>query len=85
MDPFDGLVQDCTNSIANAMELLQSYTKPSNSSKAGGAYMYMNLVSARSIFFASLAFVRGIHRGRVNSPHKGPVTRKMNPVACLQP
>ena len=26
---------------------------------------------------ASLAFVRGIHRGTVNSPHKGPVTRKM--------
>ena len=26
---------------------------------------------------ASLAFVRGIHRGPVNSPHKRPVTRKM--------
>ena len=29
--------------------------------------------------FASLAFVRGIHRGPVNSPHTGPVTRKMFP------
>ena len=29
---------------------------------------------------ASLAFVRGIHRGSVNSPHKWPVTRKMFPV-----
>ena len=29
--------------------------------------------------FASLAFVRGIHRGPVNSPHKWPVTRKMIP------
>ena len=28
---------------------------------------------------ASLTFVRGIHRGPVNSPHKGPVTRKMFP------
>ena len=28
---------------------------------------------------ASLAFVRGIHRGPVNSPHKGPGTRKMFP------
>ena len=28
---------------------------------------------------ASLAFVRGIHRGPVNSPHKGPVTRKILP------
>ena len=26
---------------------------------------------------ASLAFVRGIHRWPMNSPHKGPVTRKM--------
>ena len=28
---------------------------------------------------ASLAFVRGIHQWAVNSPHKGPVTRKMFP------
>ena len=28
---------------------------------------------------ASLAFVRGIHRGPVNSPHKRPVTRNMFP------
>ena len=28
---------------------------------------------------ASVAFVRGIHRGPVNSPHKWPVTRKMFP------
>ena len=26
---FDGLVQDCSKSIANALELLQSYTKSS--------------------------------------------------------
>ena len=26
---------------------------------------------------ASLAFVRGVHQWQVNSPHKGPVTRKM--------
>ena len=29
--------------------------------------------------FASLAFVRGIHQWPVNSPHKGPVMRKMFP------
>ena len=28
----------------------------------------------------SLAFVRGIHRGPVNSPHKWPATRKMFPI-----
>ena len=32
---------------------------------------------------ASLAFVRGIHRGPVNSPHKWPVTRKMFPSSWL--
>ena len=39
---------------------------------------------------ASLAFVRGIHRWPVNSPHKGPVTRKIFPfddvimmISCL--
>ena len=29
--------------------------------------------------FASLAFVLGIHRWPVNSPHKGPVSRSMFP------
>ena len=28
MSNIDGLVQDCSNSIANALELLQSCTKP---------------------------------------------------------
>ena len=28
MQYIDGLVQDCSNSIANALELLQSWTKP---------------------------------------------------------
>ena len=40
--------------------------------------------------FASLAFVRGIHRGPVNSPHKWPITRKMFPfddviMVCSEP
>ena len=29
--------------------------------------------------YASLVFVRGIHRGEVNSPQKGPVTQIMFP------
>ena len=28
---------------------------------------------------APMAYVQGIHRGSVNSPHKGPVMRKMFP------
>ena len=38
-----GLVQDCSNSIANALELLQSCTKPSlwfiNTLRLGDAYV----------------------------------------------
>ena len=29
MEDIDGLVQDCSISIANALEIQQSYTKPS--------------------------------------------------------
>ena len=35
--------------------------------------------STKTLSSASLAFVRGIHRWPVNSPHNGPVTRKMFP------
>ena len=35
--------------------------------------------SKKTSKLASLAFVRGIHRGPVNSPHKWPVTWKMFP------
>ena len=38
-----------------------------------GAYQSKHQISA------SLAFVWGLHRGPVNSPHKWPVTRKMFP------
>ena len=38
---------------------------------------------------ASLAFVWGVHRWPVNSPHKGPVTRKVFPfddvIMCIDP
>ena len=35
----DGLVQDCSNSIANALELLQYCTKPSYKSNIKSAYL----------------------------------------------
>ena len=41
--------------------------------------VYSNADQRKHQSSASLAFVRGIHRGPVNSPHKGPVTRKMFP------
>ena len=40
---------------------------------------YSDAVQRKHQIYASLAFVRGIHRGPVNSPHKWPVTRKMFP------
>ena len=41
--------------------------------------VYSGLDQRKHQSSASLAFVRGIHRGPVNSPHKWPVTRKMFP------
>ena len=41
--------------------------------------VYSDADQRKHISFESLAFVRGIHRWPVNSPHKGPVTRKMFP------
>ena len=39
--------------------------------------VYSNTDQRKHRSSASLSFVRGIHRGPVNSPHKWPVTRKM--------
>ena len=41
--------------------------------------VYLDADQRKHQSFASLAFVRGIHRGPVNSPHKWSVTRKMFP------
>ena len=39
---IDGLLQDCSNSIANALELLQSCTKPLISTAMG--YLGMDIL-----------------------------------------
>ena len=41
--------------------------------------VYLDADQSKHQSSASLAFVWGIHRGPVNSPHKWPVTRKMFP------
>ena len=41
--------------------------------------VYLGVGQRKHQSSASLAFVRGIHRGQVNSLHQGPVTRKMFP------
>ena len=42
--------------------------------------VYSDADQRKHLSSASLAFMRGIHRGPVNSPHKWPVTRKMFPL-----
>ena len=91
---IDGLVQDCSNSSALAMELLHSYAEPS-------IYTFKSLLwrhngrdgvsnhpphdclpgadQRKHQSSTSPAFVRDINRWPVNSPHKGKVTRKMFP------
>ena len=54
-------------------ENIQSYTQQSLNWNPWGFAQRKHQSSA------SLAFVRGIHRWPVDSPHKGPVTRKMFP------
>ena len=41
--------------------------------------VYSDADQRKHLSSASLALVRGIHRGQVTSPHKWPVTRKMFP------
>ena len=92
---IDGLAQDCSNSSTLAKKLLQYRSKPlihhyndvimntMASRITSLAIVYSSVYSAtdQRIYqsSASLAFVRGIHRGPVNSPYKWPVTRKMSP------
>ena len=45
--------------------------------------VYSGVYQRKHRSFASLAFVWGIHRWPVNSPHKGSVTRKMFPFDAL--
>ena len=54
------------------------------SQTAGGSIVYSSVCSGadqrKQQSSAALVFVRGIHRSPMNSPHKGPVTRKMFPL-----
>ena len=90
---IDGLVQGRRDSIVNALELRISCTHPSHYGDVIMGAMASRITSLTSVCStvysgadqrkhqssALLAFVRGIHRWPVNSPHKGPVTRKIFP------
>ena len=70
---WDGACPDCSGVIMSAMVSQITSLTIVYSTVYSGADQRMHQSSA------SLAFVRGIHRWPVNSPHKGPVTRKMFP------
>ena len=63
---FDGLVQDCSNSIANALELLQSCAKPLLCCKFCG-HRYPNTVRYFDIFWCSADQVWGLHTRASNN------------------
>ena len=71
-----------------SMELMTSYG-PEERPASVGEHLYCQklpefhyddvIMGVMASQITSLAFVRGIHWGLVNSPHKWPVTRKMSP------
>ena len=71
--------------VIHFLNLLQwRHNEPEASQITSIKIVYSTVYSRRgskkaSKLRASLAFVRGIHRSPVNSPHKGQVTRKMFP------
>ena len=64
---LEGLVQDCSNSSANALELLQSYTKPSilNANPAKSQMSMTVFVNWSNIIIPSVAVMLP-HRGHIS-------------------
>ena len=63
---YDDVIMDATASQITSLTIVYSI-------------VYSDADQIKHQSSASLAFVRGIHRRPVNSPHKWPVTRKMFP------
>ena len=74
------MINNLINYISHYTDVIISAMASQNTSVS---FVYSNVCSGtdkrKHQSFASLAFVRGIHRSPVNSPHKRPVTRKMSP------
>ena len=67
-DPYiDGLVQDCSNSIATALELLQSCTKPSIYELASKSYGWLS-ITPRSYRWVSNSSIWHNIDNRVTKP-----------------
>ena len=77
---FDGLVQERGNSLAHYNDVIMSaMASEITNLMSVFAAVYSGTDERKHQSSPSLAFVRGIHRWPVNSPHKGPVMRKMFP------
>ena len=67
------------NRSSNTITMTSYWTRWCLKSQASRLFTHSGADQRKHQSSASLAFVRGIHRWPVNSPHKGPVTRKMFP------
>ena len=84
---FDGLSRNCGKSSALASHRFVHYYDVMMSAIAPQitrltivySTVYWGADQGKRQSSASLAFVRGVRRWPVNSPHKGPVTRQMFP------
>ena len=93
--PYDWLIHDCLGtsyitwipgtvweSCHNIITVTSEWARQRLKSPASRLFIQpfiQTQIKEKKQSSTSLAFVRGIHRGPVNSPHKGPVTRKMFP------
>ena len=75
------LIYRLWNYEVNMHNLMSAMASPINSPTIAYSTVSSGADQRKHQSSASLAFVRGIHRWPVNSPHKGPVTRKMFPFA----
>ena len=74
----NGLVPEVRQSHYNDI-ILGAMASQITSIKIAYSTVYSGADQRKHQSSASLAFVRGIHRSLLNSPHKGPVTRKIFP------
>ena len=77
---FEELIRTCQVSLLHYCDVIMgAMSSQITSLTVVYSTVYSDVDQRKHQSSASLAFVRGIHRRPVNSPHKWPVTRKMFP------
>ena len=86
---YVALVLDCADSIHYGDVIMGAIVSKITSLAIVYSTVYSGADQRKHQSSALLAFVLGVHRGPVNSPHKWPVTRKMFPfddvIMCDRP